>query len=303
MVLIFFVEIKEHNISRGHHFTRVKKQVDWMLEKVFIFPEDHQLQTQETSAKTKSGRCRRGHLEKNKVYSIHVCKNAHLAHLERTFPYLVGVGLVLRLHSVRSRAMSWVTPTAVMSSFSCWSHVFLGRPRRLVPGMARFITLRVTLSASRLWTCPNQRRRPQRITASIGDIFRMRRISSFRMWSRLDTPRISRSILISVVAIFLLLVTFIAQHSLPYVRAGLIMASYTFALSLRGIVRSYNTPVNFLQLDHSARTRRSTSLFMVPSLSIIDPRYLKWSKFFSSSPFTFIGSGFPLLIDVQSLPH
>ena len=28
------------------------------------------LQTQETSAKTKSGRCRRGHLEKNKVYSI-----------------------------------------------------------------------------------------------------------------------------------------------------------------------------------------------------------------------------------------
>ena len=33
------------------------------------------LQTQETSAKTKSGRCRRGHLEKNKVYSIHVCTN------------------------------------------------------------------------------------------------------------------------------------------------------------------------------------------------------------------------------------
>ena len=33
------------------------------------------LQTQETSAKTKSGRCRRGHLEKNKIYSIHVCTN------------------------------------------------------------------------------------------------------------------------------------------------------------------------------------------------------------------------------------
>ena len=93
---------------------------------------------------------------------------AHLAHLERPFPYLVGVGLVLRLHSVRSRAISWVTSTAVMSSFSCWFHVFLGRPRRLVPGMARFITVRVTLSASRLWICPNQRRRPQRITSSIG---------------------------------------------------------------------------------------------------------------------------------------
>ena len=136
--------------------------------------------------------------------------SAHLAHLEWPFPYLLGVGLVLRLHSVRSRATSWVTPTAVMSSFSCWFHVFLGRPRRLAPGIASSITLRVTLSASRLWTCPNQRRRPQRITASIGVMCRMRRMSSFRMWSRFDTPRIPRSILISVVAIFLLLVTFIA---------------------------------------------------------------------------------------------
>ena len=106
---------------------------------------------------------------------------AYLAHLDRPFPYLVGVSLVLRLHSVRSRAMSWVTPTAVMSSFSCWGHVFLGRPRRLVPGMARFITMRVTLSASRLWTCPNQRRRPQGITSSIGEIFRMRRIFSLEI--------------------------------------------------------------------------------------------------------------------------
>ena len=209
---------------------------------------------------------------------------AHLAHLV-AFPYLLGVGLVLLLHSFWSRATSWVTPTPVMSSLICWYHVFLGRPRRLVPGIAMFVTLRVTLSASRLRTCPNQRRRPQRITSSIGETCRMRRISSFRMWSRLDTPRIPQSILISVVAIFLLLVTFIAQHSLPLVRAGLIMASYTFALSLRGIFRSYySTPVNFLQLDHAARTRRSTSLSMVPYLSITDPRYLKWSTFFSSSP-------------------
>ena len=150
--------------------------------------------------------------------------------LMAVFPYLLGVGLVLLLHSFRSRATSWVTPTHVMSSLICWCHVFLGRPRRLVPGIASSITLRVTLSASRLWTCPNQRRRPPRITSSIGETCSMRRISSFRTWSRLDTPRIPRSILISVVAIFLLLVTFIAQDSLPYIRAGLIMASYTFAL-------------------------------------------------------------------------
>ena len=114
------------------------------------------------------------------------------------FPYLVGVGLVLLLHSFRSRATSWVTPTPAMSSFICWCHDFLGRPRRVVPGIASSITLRVTLVASRLWTCPNQRRRPLRITSSIGERCNMRRISSFRIWSRLDTPRIPRSILISV---------------------------------------------------------------------------------------------------------
>ena len=194
---------------------------------------------------------------------------AQLAHLD-AFPYLLGVGLVLHLHSFRSRATSLVTSTPVMSSLICWCHVFLGRPRRLVglPGIARFITLRVTLSASRFWTCPtpNQRRRPPRITSSIGETCRMRRISSFRMSSRFDTPRIPHSILISVVAIFILLVTFIAHHSLPLVRAGLIMASYTYALSLRGIFQSYDsTPVNFLQLDHAARTRR--------------PRLCRWCHF------------------------
>ena len=83
------------------------------------------------------------------------------------FPYLVGVGLVLLLHSFRFRATYWVTPTPSMSSFIWWCHVFLGRLRRLVPGIASSITLRVTLVAYRLWTCPNQRRRPLRITSSI----------------------------------------------------------------------------------------------------------------------------------------
>ena len=91
------------------------------------------------------------------------------------------VGFVLLLHSFRSRVTSWVTPTPVMSSLICWSHAFLGRPRRLVPGIARFITLPVTLFASRLWTCPNQRRRPPRITSSIGETCRMLRISSFHI--------------------------------------------------------------------------------------------------------------------------
>ena len=216
-----------------------------------------------------------------------------------------GVGRVLLLHSFQSRATSCVTPTPARSSFICWCHVFLGRPRRLVPGIASSITLRVTVFASRLWTCPNQWRRPLWITSSIREMCNMRQISSFRMWSRLDTTRIPRTILISVVAIVLSLVTFIAQHSLPYVRAGLSMASYTFDVSLRGIFRSYNTVLQSI----------FSSLTMQPARE--GPRLYRWCHLYLSPiPGTsngqhssvllhsvWLAAGFPLLTDVLFLPH
>ena len=37
LILIFFLEIKQNKITRGHNFTLVKKQIDWMLES-FHFP-------------------------------------------------------------------------------------------------------------------------------------------------------------------------------------------------------------------------------------------------------------------------
>ena len=56
------------------------------------------------------------------------------------FPYLLGISLFFLLNSFRSRATSRVTPMPVMSSLVGWCHVFLGRPRRLVPGIASSIT-------------------------------------------------------------------------------------------------------------------------------------------------------------------
>ena len=58
---------------------------------------------------------------------------------------------------------------------------------------------------------------------------------------------------------------------------------------------SYNTPVNFLQLDHAACTRDGPSLCRWTSVSITDPRYLKWSTFLSSSPSSVICNGFSLV--------
>ena len=37
LTIIFFFEIKESKITRGHNFTLVKKQSDWMLDS-FHFP-------------------------------------------------------------------------------------------------------------------------------------------------------------------------------------------------------------------------------------------------------------------------
>ena len=71
-----------------------------------------------------------------------------------------------------------------------------------------------------------------------------------------------------------------------------------FRSAPRRIFGSYTNTVNCLQLDHATCTRRSTSLSMVPSVSITDPMYLKWSTFLISSPFSFICNEFPLLTDV-----
>ena len=93
----------------------------------------------------------------------------------------------------------------------------LGRPRRLVPGIARSIAVQVTVFSGDVQTNEDGH---CIIQYNIVDRERcnMRRISLFRMWSSLNTPRIPRSILTSVVAIFLLLFTVIAQHSLTCLR-------------------------------------------------------------------------------------
>ena len=131
----------------------------------------------------------------------------------------------------------------------------------------------------------------------------MRRISSFRMWSRLDTPRVPRSILISVVAIFLLLVTFIAQHSFPYARDGLTMASYTFALSLgessgQTILRSIFSGMTMQPAREGPRLCRRCHLYLSPIPGT-------WNGQHSSVLLhsVSLATGFPLLADVQSLPQ
>ena len=117
-----------------------------------------------------------------------------------------------------------------MSSLICCLHVSIERPRHLSLSCAKFMTLRATLSFSRHCTFPNQRRRPLYMTSTISGRFSSLIISSFQMWSSLDTTRFARSIQVFIVAIVLLMLVFITQHSPPCIRWRLVMASFTFAL-------------------------------------------------------------------------
>ena len=115
-------------------------------------------------------------------------------------------------------ATSWVTPTPVMSSFVFWCHVFFG-----------------TSLSSGTWYCQVHHSagdvvcissldmsKPTKTAAvhNIVDRLKVYNASDFLVShvvsSRLDTPRIPRSIFISVVAIFILLVTFISHNGFIY---------------------------------------------------------------------------------------
>ena len=82
-------------------------------------------------------------------------------------PYLPVV-LVLLLHLIRSRAISWVTPTPFMSTFTCWCHVFLSRP---------CLVLEIATCGS-CCTWPNQHRRPLCMTLLISARCNIRQMSS-----------------------------------------------------------------------------------------------------------------------------
>ena len=97
----------------------------------------------------------------------------------------------------------------------------------------------MTSFISLLWAFPNQRR-PLRITSSARSVQAVTCLTFLRFANdpRPDTPRIPRRIL--------LMFAFIAQHSLTYVRAGLVMASYTFDFIPRGMFLSYNIGANLM---------------------------------------------------------
>ena len=87
--------------------------------------------------------------------------------------------------------------------------------------------------------------------------FKICLLSSFRICPSIETSRITRSILTSVVAYFLCMYVFYVQDWV-----GVRIASYIFDCRLRGVFFSYMTQGNFHQLLCDTSARRSTSLLI-----------------------------------------
>ena len=122
------------------------------------------------------------------------------------------------LHISLKTAHSGCKPSSFMSSLTHCSHVFLLRPRPLVPFTTNPLqadTQSSTLLRSR---CPNHLNLPRLTTSATQLIPRRLYKSSLRFLSFKDTPHIHLTIIRSVLSRLLRSSAFIAHVSVPYIR-------------------------------------------------------------------------------------
>ena len=100
-------------------------------------------------------------------------------------------------------------------------------------------------------------------------------MSSFLMWSNLVFPLAYLNILISAEFSLLSSFFFTAQHSEPYVIAGLMIVLKTLSFNSTGIFLSHITPDTSFHFIHPIRILLLTSACEPPSLVNSDPMYLK----------------------------
>ena len=109
----------------------------------------------------------------------------------------------------------------------------------------------------------------------------------FFILSSLVLPNEKRSILNSATFILSSCKFVTATVYIPYIIAGRTMLMHSLSCSLSGTFLSHNMPVIFDQAFQSAFIQFATSLLDLPSLCMVDPRYLDSCIFFSFCPCSF----------------
>ena len=168
------------------------------------------------------------------------CEFSHLSHLSWPSP-CAGPASIWVIQYFRSCAMSSVSRYFFMSPCMLSLHLFLGRPRLLLPETSSLSDFAQMWLGSRLKQWPNHFSLLFSRKVSTGFTWASFLMSSFLMWSNLVFPLAHLNILISAEYSLLSSFFFTAQHSEPYVIAGLIIVLKTLSFNSTGIFLSHIT--------------------------------------------------------------
>ena len=185
-----------------------------------------------------------------------------------------------------------------MSPLTLFLHLFFGRPRLLLPETSSFSDFAQMCLLSRLKQWPYHFSLLFSRNIATGFTCGSFLMSSFRMWSNLVFPLAHLNILISAELSLISSFFFTAQHSEPYVIAGLMIVLKTLSFNSTGIFLSHITPDTSFHFIHPMRILLLTSACEPPSLVNSDPRYLRdvtvgssASTIFTVVPVSFAGLG------------
>ena len=177
-------------------------------------------------------------------------------------------------------------------------HLFFGRPLLLLPESYSLSDLAQMWLRSRLKQWPNHFTLLFSRKSFNRFYVRPFLMSSFLMWSNMVFPLAHLNILISAEFSLFWSFIFTAQHTEPYVIAGLIIVLKTLSFNSTGIFLSHITPDTSFHFIHPIIIILVTSACEPPSLVNIDPMYLKdiivgssASTIFTGVSVSFVGLG------------
>ena len=162
--------------------------------------------------------------------------------------------------------MSSVSWYFFMSPFILSLHHFFGRPLLLLAETSSLSDFAQLWLASRLKQWPNHFSLLFSRNVATGFTCASFLMSSFRMWSNLVVPLAHLNILISAELSLFSSFFFTAQHSEPYVIAGLMIVLKTLSFNSTGIFLSHITPDTSFHFIHPIRILLLTSACEPPSL-------------------------------------
>ena len=176
-------------------------------------------------------------------------------------------------HSCLCSARSSSISNFSISSSMHLLQLFLGFPTSILPATSIIVALHIVIYSPVLFTWPNHRSLFLRSLLPISSPSHLLRTSSLATRSCHLTPAMELSILLFVVLIIPSDLSVKGHVSEPYIMAGLIHASYTLALCIKGTPRFTRRLEISLHFIQAVSVLPLTAISTPPSQSSSSPRY------------------------------